>query len=321
MPMKKCEMCGSEFQARLSKARTCGVACRNKLISTEKSAKCQKVNQCVVCAKNFPVGAVDANKQTCSVECGYKLRGMATSKSQLMQCLTCGAEFLSKLSQLGMKGGGSYCSKKCMYERNAAETERNCICCGKAFTSPPSHMHVKTCSTECGYKMRVLPVAEWVKLKCKKCGVEFESTPSKAHVRMYCSHACMHSDPVRLKKLSLRTSGKANPSWKGGISVESISASGKTYKRASLSVEIEKGVRRKRAKGLATPQWRDSKKILAIYDLAQKISKATGIQHHVDHIVPITSRLVCGLHNEFNLQILPATENLKKHNKHWPDKP
>ena len=47
----------------------------------------------------------------------------------------------------------------------------------------------------------------------------------------------------------------------------------------------------------------------------------TGVKHHVDHIVPIRSRIVCGFHTESNLRVVPKLVNLQKGNRHWPDMP
>ena len=79
--------------------------------------------------------------------------------------------------------------------------------------------------------------------------------------------------------------------------------------------------RRDAGKLQATPAWANSFFIQEVYHLAKLRTMVTGVIHHVDHIVPLRSKLVCGLHNEFNLQVIPATDNLKKSNTWWPDMP
>ncbi|KAA1013029.1 hypothetical protein FVF58_09570 [Paraburkholderia panacisoli] len=71
----------------------------------------------------------------------------------------------------------------------------------------------------------------------------------------------------------------------------------------------------------ATPTWANLVEIEKFYIEARALTESTGVPHHVDHVVPMTSKLVCGLHCQFNLQVLPGKENLQKHNRHWPDMP
>jgi hypothetical protein len=70
------------------------------------------------------------------------------------------------------------------------------------------------------------------------------------------------------------------------------------------------------AKLMATPKWVNLKAIRKIYEQACAMSLQTGIPHHVDHIIPLRSKTVCGLHVEWNLQILDALSNTKKLNKY-----
>lgn len=54
--------------------------------------------------------------------------------------------------------------------------------------------------------------------------------------------------------------------------------------------------------------------IAEIYHLARLRTKATGIKHVVDHVIPLTHKLVCGLHVETNLRVVPQKVNAAKSN-------
>jgi 5-methylcytosine-specific restriction endonuclease McrA len=81
------------------------------------------------------------------------------------------------------------------------------------------------------------------------------------------------------------------------------------------------GARYKALKLQATPCWVDHTRIQDLYDLAQVRTKRLGHQWQVDHVVPLKNPLVCGLHCEQNLQVIPASKNAAKGNRWWPDMP
>ena len=91
---------------------------------------------------------------------------------------------------------------------------------------------------------------------------------------------------------------------------KTLVASRKSKKKHRAKRTSEAAYRRAHKRN-ATPKWADLKSIEAIYKSCPK-------GFHVDHIIPLINKLVCGLHVESNLQILEKIENLKKSNRFEP---
>lgn len=91
----------------------------------------------------------------------------------------------------------------------------------------------------------------------------------------------------------------------------------KRHPERAAALRIARG----RAERRAIVVWADQSKIKAIYQLRDQLNTQGGDEWHVDHIVPLKSEIVCGLHNEFNLRVIRASENNKKSNKFWPNMP
>jgi hypothetical protein len=84
--------------------------------------------------------------------------------------------------------------------------------------------------------------------------------------------------------------------------------------------KVEHNRRREFAKSKAFPIWACTKSIKEIYKKAESL-REQGFSVEVDHIVPLVSKLVCGLHTQSNLQIISKDENLTKGNRFWPNMP
>ena len=90
--------------------------------------------------------------------------------------------------------------------------------------------------------------------------------------------------------------------------------------RAELRPQNAERMRRRSArKILATPLWADVFAMRRLYEEAARKTVETGFPHQVDHIVPLVSRMVCGLHTQHNLAVITKNENQEKSNRFWPD--
>jgi len=63
----------------------------------------------------------------------------------------------------------------------------------------------------------------------------------------------------------------------------------------------------------AVPAWANMSAIREIYRQARELGM------HVDHIIPLKGKLVCGLHVDNNLQLLAPADNMRKRNRFDPE--
>ena len=99
---------------------------------------------------------------------------------------------------------------------------------------------------------------------------------------------------------------------------EKVNAKQRSYYQKNKQYYITKGHLRAKGVRQAKPKWltEEHKFMLdEIYELRDLRSSLTGVTHHVDHIVPLRGENCCGLHVPWNLQVIPATENLSKSNR------
>lgn len=257
----------------------------------------------------------------------------------LKNCVVCGEEFKARLSVY--KACGTACRNRLIASEKLARhtVTAPCVVCGKEFSNSGKQKKRQTCSVECGHVVRASKRLSREVRQCKTCGKDYETTPGNPV--KYCSKACgmgrnvttrpceVCSKPFRSapSQMHVRTCSiecglkiKVNPLAKG-VTYKKVSRTGRIYNTRTKAHASDHNANRRAAKLQATPKWASESLILAMYEECQLKSEETGIVHHVDHIVPLISDIVCGLHSEDNLQILPALDNLSKGNRHWPDMP
>jgi len=89
------------------------------------------------------------------------------------------------------------------------------------------------------------------------------------------------------------------------------------HNKANPEMHLARTRKRQAALLQRVPKWDpDAHLIVAKYQLAAMLTQASGIPHHVDHIIPLQGKNVSGLHTFSNLRVIPGEENVKKSNKY-----
>lgn len=138
----------------------------------------------------------------------------------------------------------------------------------------------------------------------------FHKGKGRFNLKSQCIECCKrHYDPIKARN-SRRMHQQNNR--------EEYRRRGKEYDKLHRAERAARENYRRAQKLNATPKWltEDHKVTMQqLYIERDKLRSEKGIIYHVDHIVPLISDIVCGLHVPWNLQVIPAIDNLKKSNK------
>jgi len=99
---------------------------------------------------------------------------------------------------------------------------------------------------------------------------------------------------------------------------DTILEQSRLWRKNNLARHAARENKRRASKLQRTPPWLTEDSYWMIeqaYELSALRTKLFGFQWEVDHIIPLQGKTVSGLHVPWNLQVIPALENRRKHNK------
>lgn len=153
---------------------------------------------------------------------------------------------------------------------------------------------------------------------CKRCGEEKELDKFNVRNARWVDNVCKSCHHKRCSELRRARKQKAGFNvYRGSTDAwqrnnpEKVKGYQKKYSVANPGKRRHKENMRKLAKIQAVPSWLTADQKLAIKEFYK--NRPAGF--HVDHIIPLRGKEVRGLHVPWNLQYLPALENIKKNNK------
>jgi hypothetical protein len=136
------------------------------------------------------------------------------------------------------------------------------------------------------------------------------------------------SNPDKVKELKKRSEAKNFEVARAGAARRNQRYAKRNRKKISNSLKLWRKqnpdlarvhVMDRRARKLhATPPWFGEFDELVMREaaaLAELREKATGFCWHVDHMIPLQAGDACGLHCAQNVQVIPASLNVRKNNK------
>lgn len=143
---------------------------------------------------------------------------------------------------------------------------------------------------------------------CKQCQKERDQNPERMLARNLSTKKWHSENPEKIFQYSAKSRNNNRTS---------IRQRSSNWRKSNPHKHNALTAKHRAQKRQATPLWLTPlhlQQIDIFYDAAARLTKEFGRKMHVDHIVPLNGKNICGLHVPWNLQVLFSEENLKKSN-------
>lgn len=156
--------------------------------------------------------------------------------------------------------------------------------------------------------------------KCNSVKAIGEFYPHKRDGYLSWCKSCYKTVTYAWQEKNLEKKRESYRKWRAK-NTEAARAASRKWNAANKPAKAAHSSAYEAQKRKAIPAWANRFFIDEAYRLAELRTKMLGFAWNVDHIVPLIHPKVCGLHVHNNLRVIPATENIAKGNRYWPDMP
>lgn len=201
--------------------------------------------------------------------------------------------------------------------------DKTCTCCGEVKPSDAFYAGRGKCKPCLGTQQKAYAIKNAEKRKASAKSY-VAANKEKTLARQYAWRE------ANIEKVRAQLRERYQNNKEQMLAYQSVWSKENPEKRSAITRKWDKNnapiknaatARRRATKFQATPSWANEFIIAEAYSLAELRTKMLGFKWEVDHMVPLQSKIVCGLHVHTNIQVIPKIENIKKGNRVWENMP